>query len=235
MYRELAAAPPLTNLVAAAWVRDPAAAPTRIHRIVPDGCIDLIWVDGELLVAGPDSRAHLAPVVPDSRYVAVRFRPGMGPHVLGVPGHEMRNQRVPLADIWGSGVARAFADRVTAVAPAERPAALQAGVADRLGRMDPPEPVIALIVRQQRAGVPVATTAAHAGYSERQLHRRCLAAFGYGAKTLARVLRFQRALALARAGVPLGEVACRCGYTDQPHLAREVRALAGVPLTALSR
>jgi AraC-like DNA-binding protein len=47
------------------------------------------------------------------------------------------------------------------------------------------------------------------------------------------VLRFDRALALARAGTPLAEVAATAGYADQPHLAREVRALSGVPLRTL--
>lgn len=71
------------------------------------------------------------------------------------------------------------------------------------------------------------------GLSERQLHRRSLAAFGYGPKTLARVLRFDRALALAQDGVPLAETAALAGYADQPHLAREVKALSGVPLGRL--
>ena len=36
-----------------------------------------------------------------------------------------------------------------------------------------------------------------AGDAERHLHRRCLDAFGYGAKTLTRILRMNRALDLA--------------------------------------
>jgi AraC-like DNA-binding protein len=52
-------------------------------------------------------------------------------------------------------------------------------------------------------------------------------------KRLSRVLRLQRALALARRGLPLATVAATAGYADQPHLAREVRALTGVPLTTL--
>jgi AraC-like DNA-binding protein len=70
--------------------------------------------------------------------------------------------------------------------------------------------------------------------SARQLHRRSLDAFGYGPKTLARVLRMHRALDLARTGVPLAETAFRSGYADQSHLAREVKAFAGVPVTALT-
>ncbi len=42
------------------------------------------------------------------------------------------------------------------------------------------------------------------------------------------ILVLQRAVALVRAGVGLAEVAARAGYADQPHLSREVRALAGV-------
>lgn len=58
-------------------------------------------------------------------------------------------------------------------------------------------------------------------------------AFGYGPKTLARILRLRRALALAGAGVPFAETAARCGFADQAHLARDVRELAGVPLGRL--
>ncbi|MGB3055197.1 MAG: helix-turn-helix domain-containing protein, partial [Acidimicrobiales bacterium] len=67
-----------------------------------------------------------------------------------------------------------------------------------------------------------------------QLHRRSLIAFGYGPKVLARILRLQRALALARDGSSFAAAAVDSGYTDQAHLAREVRALAGAPLTQLA-
>ncbi len=44
-----------------------------------------------------------------------------------------------------------------------------------------------------------------------------------------------RALELARTGMELGDVAATAGYADQPHLARDVKQLAGVPVTALVR
>jgi AraC-like DNA-binding protein len=91
------------------------------------------------------------------------------------------------------------------------------------------------VVAELGAGRPVAAVAADTGLGERQLRRRCEAAFGYGPKTLARVLRMQRALALARRGTAFAEVALRAGYADQAHLAREVKALAGVPLGRLLR
>jgi AraC-like DNA-binding protein len=50
---------------------------------------------------------------------------------------------------------------------------------------------------------------------------------------LQRVLRFDRAVRMARRGTELASVAYETGYADQAHLAREVRALAGVPMTTL--
>jgi hypothetical protein len=55
-----------------------------------------------------------------------------------------------------------------------------------------------------------------------------VAAFGYGAKTLDRVLRLQRFLALGRAepDAGLARLAADAGYADQAHLGHDCRALA---------
>jgi AraC-like DNA-binding protein len=50
---------------------------------------------------------------------------------------------------------------------------------------------------------------------------------------LVRILRLQRALALARRGHAFADVSATAGYADQAHLSREVKALAGVPLSEL--
>jgi AraC-like DNA-binding protein len=208
------------------WTRS-AANTTGVVRIMPDGCIDLIWADGELFVAGPDTVAHDAPAGPT--YVGVRFHPGWAPTLLGVPADELRDGRVPLGAVWGGADVR----RLAAAEAAGAVATLTAAVRERLRRVGPPEPIIRRLAQGLRAGHRVSALAARLGLSERQLHRRSLASFGYGPKTLARVLRFDRALALARDGMPYASVAATAGYADQAHLAREVRSLAGVPLNAL--
>jgi hypothetical protein len=60
-------------------------------------------------------------------------------------------------------------------------------------------------------------------------HADRMHAVGLTPKRFLRTTRFQRALALLREGYPPVDVAARCGYADQPHLAREFRAFAGVP------
>ena len=66
---------------AMAWTRTVCGAGAE-HRIVPDGCMDLIWQSGTLMVAGPDTRAQVAVSPPHAAYAALRFPPGLAPAVL---------------------------------------------------------------------------------------------------------------------------------------------------------
>lgn len=208
-----------------------APARARVPRVLPDGCLDLIWVRGELLVAGPDTTAQVFVDPPDIAYTGLRFAPGAGPDVLGVPGHVLRDQRVLLARLWPAALVARLTERI---ATSDRPAEVLEDIAlDRLRHVGPSDPAIAEALRRLRAGARVAATASAIGLSERQLHRRSLHAFGYGLKTLDRILRLDRALRLARAGVPFALTSAQAGYADQAHLAREVKALAGVPLGEL--
>lgn len=199
-------------------------------RVLPDGCMDLLWHDGRLLVAGPDTRAYVT-YGESSGWAGVRFFPGTAPAVLGVPAHEVRDRRVELADLWSASQVRRLCGRIEA---ADDPVtALEDVALERAADAVPPDALLRRVVTALDAGRPVAATADELGLGARQLHRRSLTAFGYGPKTLARILRLQRALALARGGVGLADTAVRAGYADQAHLARDVRELAGVPLGEL--
>ena len=103
----------------------------------------------------------------------------------------------------------------------------------RLGAGPSPDASMRRVVELLDGGLRVSDVADAVGLGERQLHRRSLIAFGYGPKVLARILRMQRALALARHGTQFARTAAEAGYADQAHLAREVRALAGRPLGQL--
>jgi AraC-like DNA-binding protein len=217
------------------WTRRGTSNGSPPLRVLPDGCADVIWRDDggsvTTLVAGPDTQAQLAPLAEGSRMVGVRFAPGAAHAVLGIPLDEVRDQRLPLGELSGPW-SEELAERV---ALSDRPElALATAVQQRITA--PPDPTAAAIARRLEfdAGPGVVSRlAADLGLSERQLQRRCRAAFGYGPKTLQQVLRFQRALRLARAGGRLADVAAVVGYADQAHLARDTRRLAGVPLTDL--
>jgi AraC-like DNA-binding protein len=218
MYRERAAVVP--HVIAWQSVTPPGG---RVQRILPDGCLDVIWNDGRLFVAGPDTTAQVGVPPAGSRCLALRFAAGSGPSVIGVPADELTDRQVPLADLWPAAQVRRLAD-VTSLAELERAV---------LRRWAPPDPAMVEVARRARAGQPVDAIAAVCGLSARHLQRRVRAAFGYGPKTLTKILRMQRAVVLARRGTPFAEVSATAGYADQAHLARDVKALAGVPLGRL--
>lgn len=236
-YRERAPVAALDRHVACVWRQriGPGTAPL-IHRIVPDGCIDIIWMDGRLHVAGPDTGPVLAPLAPGSTVIGIRFRPGLAPTMLGLPATELTDDRVDLDLLWGRAAER-LAERLGGAPGAEAAMrVLERELAERLADSAPPDPLIEGVVAELRAGPSapvVAKLAANLGISERHLHRRCVSAFGYGPKTLDRVLRFQGFLAMARSApwneAGLGRLAAEAGYADQAHLTRECRALGGLP------
>jgi AraC-like DNA-binding protein len=234
-YAEWQAPAALRGPVACLWARVVPDGAGPAGLVLPDGCSDLIWEQGAgAYVAGPDT----GPVRTETRagtvFVGVRFRPGAGGRVLGLPLSELRDQRVFLADLR-KDAARGLPATLT-------PAGAVARVLDVTGAMiadSTPDPAIdeaASLLRD-----PAARTediAAELGLSERQLRRRSHAAAGYGPKTLQRILRFQRFVQLIDAGprpLDLAAAAALTGYADQPHLTRESVALSGLTPAALAQ
>lgn len=218
-YRELPAPPALRGLVETAWVADGDGEGVRV---LPDGCMDLIRMGGRVVVAGPDTAA-METTRGREPVAGLRFRPGALPRLLGVPAVELRDQRVPLADVRSAPSHLRLWDLAGELAA--RPVRGETA----------PWPLRTLhhVTSRLSAGATVGAVADEVGWSSRTLHRQSMAVYGYGPATLRRILRFRRAVALLRDGSTPAAVAAAAGYADQPHLHREARALAGVPVAQL--
>src|SRR5262249_50622950 len=208
------------DLVECAWVVD---GPPEAVRVLPDACMDLMRIDGRIVVAGPDTTASVTPRDGEP-FVGLRFRPGVLPRLLGVPASELRNERVPLSELQTGLLERGSLTELAAALASAEPRAETAPW---------PLPVLIQVTGRLAMGSAVADVAQQVGWSARTLQRQCTTVYGYGPAMLRRILRFRRALRLLREGLPSTEVATRAGYADQPHLHREVRGLAGVPLASL--
>jgi AraC-like DNA-binding protein len=197
-----------------------------VTRVLPDGCLDLLFDGRRLLVAGPDATAkvHDSPV--PTLMWGVRLHAGRGPGLLGVPADQLRDLTVPLAQLWPDRVVRTLTDRVAAHPASALAAWAIAGE---------PEPFGSRLVALLDEGRSVAAAADKLGYSTRQLQRLALPLFGYGPQHLRRVLRLGRAMAQADRGAGWADVAWASGYADQAHLSRDVRALTGLTPSALRR
>jgi AraC-like DNA-binding protein len=222
-YREHRVDGPLGQWVECAWTR---TGPDAYDRIVPDGCMDVIWSGaGGLSAVGPNTAAFLAPVRSGDEVVGVRLHPGAAPSLFGVPAPALRDARLPAAQLWGDEAKRVEQRVATAATAGERAQLLLAFLSTRAAAT--PDPVVREATRRlERARV--AQVAGGLGLSERHLRRLVTENVGYGPKLLARVLRLRRALARVRSGAELAEVAYDAGYADQAHFNHDCRDLAGV-------
>src|SRR5262245_59957107 len=99
MYREHAPPPDLAPLLACTWT-----SVARGGRILPDGCVDIVWDGTDLVIAGPATIAlDSSPV--GVEVFGVRFRLGAAGAGLGLPAEEVADARVPVADVWHDGEA----------------------------------------------------------------------------------------------------------------------------------
>ncbi|QTI67854.1 helix-turn-helix domain-containing protein [Gordonia polyisoprenivorans] len=197
--------------------------------ILPDGCMDLIWTGEELLVAGPDTGPYVFRTDRHRDMTGLRFAPGYAPGLLGVPASEFRDSRVSLSDLWPASGVRRWEETLAA---ADDVGAVLSALCDAVPG-EPLPPWIGTLASMLVRGVPVSACADTVSVSVRTLHRISLQYFGYGPKTLARILRMQAALALLDdAGEDLSGIAARAGYADHAHMCRDFAELAGGPPTA---
>jgi AraC-like DNA-binding protein len=246
----------VARLVVDRWLRERRPAPDLADRLLcvwrgdlgsaelplPDERLDLIWVEDESLwLSGPETTSWSRGYPPGTIAIGVGFRPGGGPAMLHLAAAEVRDTRVRLEELWGDRRARELAERVAAH-PDDRGRSRELeravrGLAGRARPVDQAALEVAARLRQPHAA-SVRELSRATGLSQRQLHRRCTAAFGYGPAVLARMVRLQRVLQLARSHQRpprLAELAVTAGYYDQQHLAHEVRAIMGTTPTRLLR
>ena len=243
-YREVPSPPALAPYVSCLWTQTIGAGDgTYEHPVLPDGCADIVSINGGLVVVGPATTAVTERLAPGSVVVGVRFRTGAAPPLLGVSATELLDREVGAADIWGRAGTTLAARCGDASAGAEVPERLGAVVDSLLDRLDDAPAVDPVATRAASMlaapppGPPVRDLARRFDLSDRQLRRRIEAAVGYPPRTLARILRFQRFLGAARSSGSsshdLARLAAEAGYADQAHLTRDSRQLAGLPPGAL--
>lgn len=220
-YREHRPPLGLEAVVACLWEHEPASATPQL--VVPDGCMDLIWLaERHLVVAGADTGPRTVELPGGLRSSGIRLRPGAGGSILGLDASELCDRQVGADCVWGASGA-ALQQALVGAAPAQRLELL----ADAVGRRGGQRDVLVAAAAEMLAarGARVSEVAADLGVGERRLHRRMLAAVGYGPKILARVARLRRLVTLDDG--PLVLRALEAGYASQAHMNEEVRRLTG--------
>ncbi len=189
-YREHPSTAALRPWLDCIWER--GGNPDGPVRVLPDGCIDLVWTRGRgTLIVGANTTAFQVGIASGIQVVGARLRPGAAPALVGVEPEQLRDVRVPVQELLGDRGMRLAAALDDDPDPASR---LDHWLHARAAQAERPDrTVAAAVARLSRSADRIGGLAGELGCSERELRRR-VRTIGYGPKRLGRVLRLQRAL-----------------------------------------
>lgn len=218
-------------------------------RVLPDGCMDLIFVSGKPLHvvqsdlttralppafgAGPMKRALVVLLSPATNVFGVRFAPGGAFPFLRIPLHELAEQQVPLAELFGTD-GDELAEQVAGEEfPAGKFGLIETALLRRGGRAEhlPGWLSATLDASRHCSALPSITVLARiVGLSPRQLERNFQMRIGLSPKRFCRIVRLKRLVGILKSSREPGwaETAAAADYYDQAHLIHEFRDLGGV-------
>jgi AraC-like DNA-binding protein len=232
-YAEQPPRPALEGLVKAFWTLDAGGGDGWIsHKATPDGCVELIRrLRGRSRWNGdqPDRFAvglSDAPVdfeiSADARFAAIRLWPWTWRFLSDLPIAALHGRWRPIA---GGRL-----DRLCSALPV--PDEAEAQLETSLG---PGAAEVRRIGKAVLEASSVAEMSLSTGLPPRGLQRWFAAHVGLPPRRYLRLLRFQKAFEEVPGQESLAGHAAAQGFADQAHMAREFRAMAGMPATQARR
>jgi AraC-like DNA-binding protein len=239
--------PPLGGLVQAIVYRAGQQPQTSVEKILP-GPETGLWVNlnrdafrsfddaGQVsrvpgaMLAGPTSRASVIEFEQGHAHLSVMFTLGAADRFTGSSLAAARDELVPLELLWGRSGACLRERLLEAGTPEDALLVMEDVLLEQMTDTLALDRAVIAAAGALSRGVPVGQVADDLGLLPRTLRRRFTAQVGLTPKRFARVQRLQRVVRAldGRTSVDWADAAARHGYADQPHLADEFRALAGV-------
>ena len=227
----------------------PAAAAEARQRIVPDGCMEMIFHSGDLYRQYlPDATCIVQPkcfifgqitqpleIAPtgETRIFSVRFHPDGCLPFISMPVREMDNKAVSLEQLFGEQ-----GNKLGTMVCAAEDVDTQIGLVEnflleQIKTAEPGNRIAAISVQtllQLKGQLGIDDLAGRLQVNRRQLERKFAAVIGLSPKQLAKIIRLQAALQMMGKGKynNLTELAYENGYFDQAHFIRDFKEFTGV-------
>src|SRR5262252_1611310 len=166
----------------------------------------------------------------------VRLSPVVAASVLSA-STELTGTVAALEDVWGRDAGQVEEKLRAATSWDERFTIAADILVRRLSARPSIDPEVAYTWRRtvtSRGRVRVDGLAGEVSWGRKRLWSRFRSQIGLKPKRAAQLVRFDHAAHLLAAGHAVASVAAQSGYVDQPHLHREVKAIAGVTPTAVA-
>lgn len=243
--------PDLSALVKCHWTLEvPAEMSGTRQRILPDGCIDMIFILGDdIRRITPDGGFVLQPRamvlgqiteafdVEPQGYVnsfAVRFHPHGFSNFVTKPIRELTNKETPLGEVLGKDVADALEQRmIHAGGTEERIALAESFLLNKLNDRSMVDQLIDRTVDAilaSKGSARIGSIVQDDPAERRKLERMFRDRVGVSPKQLSKVIRLQAALRLMleRQDEKLTHIAYDSAYYDQAHFIKDFREFTGM-------
>lgn len=239
----------LASLVKLFWSLDAPATSLNIRqRIVPDGCMEMIFHYGDLYEQFMENGksfvqprsfvfgqiTHPLEIAPTGRtgIIAARFQPnGYAPFNAMEVG-KMENQAVPVADLFGSQGRQLENEVLASPTNEKRVAVIERFLLDQLNPrvVDNISESSVEILLRLGGRLSVDELSNQLGINRRQLERRFSAVIGLSPKQLSKIIRLQAALRMMEEKhfTSLTSLAHESGYFDQAHFIKDFREFTGM-------
>ncbi|MDD3040241.1 helix-turn-helix domain-containing protein [Bacteroides sp.] len=232
----------LTPYIETYWTACGFQGPKESHRILPDGCVDII------LSLNSSAHFELIPFHPtiigtmttfcngsytnEVYLVGIRFRPAGFTAFCRVPIHEFTDKRIDLALVESLFDERFYGGLPEKETTTEVIRHIDSYFIRKLKDVFIPEAriVYAIELIRQSNGVLSPDEIAHKScLSIRHFERKFKAAIGTSPKTFSKIVKFQHTCDYLRMNndKSLLSAAIDCGYYDQAHLIKDFKALSG--------
>lgn len=228
-------APDLARQIDVCWSVEAGKGGKAFREFFPDAGAHLVIrftsSSARAVLLGPATEKLNVELDEGADYLGIRFRTGQAPRLADVRASELTNRFAELTRLGG--------ERVETVAERLR-AATDGGARQRLVevllRRELPPLVAdercrraAQLLERHGGRLRIDELARELGLHARSLERLFLANLGIAPKRLARLVRLRHVLGELHAGrwASHAELALACGYSDQPHLVRDFKALTG--------
>lgn len=242
LYREYEPGKSLEPYVACYWTSEfLPGEQTQLHRIVPDGCIDIIVdlraanVAKGAFVSELMTRFEVIQLTEPQSLFGIRFFSSTVRKFLRYPVSAFHGSHPLLEDLWGSEAGLLVEEMQEAqdikgkIAIVERK--LYSCLEQQISLTENLLQTSMAYLYDANGSLSVKELAEKLCYSERHLRRMFHYELGVSPKELAQIIRFQSMLqALFRTPKDqLTQLAHRYGYFDQPHLIKDFKRYYGIP------
>jgi AraC-like DNA-binding protein len=248
-------APPLDRFVEFFWYYADWDGAHPMERVLPDGTFELVinlrdesrrLFDREESsryttfrggwLSGTHSQYIVIDTLPGASMIGAHFKPGGARPFLEPSAAEFQDQVIAFEAVWG-GSARELRERLLAApGPVAKFHHLEHFLAGQLRRSRTNQQRQTRIAWatsrfcQQPQLLTIGAVAAQLGISHKHFIEQFREQVGLTPKRFCRIRRFQQVLAQINSHrvINWAEVACACGYYDQPHFVNDFQAFAGL-------